>query len=326
VKRPGILTVAVMATLLSFPPIAAAGDRTVLRVGAVSLRPFGSANVSVAFLNRMEELGYKRGGNFDFEFIQVPNRKAYGRAYRQLVARKVDILVAGGPEIALESAVAAAGNLPIVMVAVDYDPLVRGFVSNLSRPGGNVTGLFFRQIALTKKRLQLMKEAFPDVKSAMVFWDRNSADQWKGAQTAAAALGYPVHGVELRERPYDYDRAFARVAPEHRGALMVLASQIFSLPARGTITDFARRNRIPTMFHVRYYPDAGGLMSYGVSFTKLFGRAADYVDRIAKGAKPADLPIEQPSEFELVVNLETAKALKMTIPPSILLRADDVIE
>ena len=231
-KRAAIFTVAVIATLLVLPLIAVAGDAKMLRVGAVSLRPFGSANISVAFLERMVELGYAQGRNFTFEFVQVPNRAAYGRAYRELVARKVHILAAGGPEIALKSAVAAAGDLPIVMIAVDFDPLARGYVPSLSRPGGNVTGLFFQQIALTKKRLQLMTEAFPEVKATTVFWDRNSADQWKGAQAAAEALGYPVQGVELRARPYDFDRAFAQAAPKYRGALMVLASPLFSLPAR----------------------------------------------------------------------------------------------
>lgn len=325
-KRPVILAVAVILALLTDPLAAVARDGKMLRVGAVSLRPFGSANISVAFLARMAELGYEQGRNFDFEFIQVPSRAAYNRAYRELVARKVDILAAGGPEAALKAAVAAAGDLPVVMIAVDYDPLARGYVSSLARPGGNVTGVFFQQIALTKKRLQLMKEAFPHVKAITVFWDRNSADQWNGAQTASDALGYPIRGVELHEPPYDFDRAFAQVAPEYRGALMVLASPLFSLPERRRLTDFALRKRLPTMFWVRFYPDAGGLMSYGVSFTKLFRRAADYVDKIAKGAKPAELPVEQPTGYELVVNLKTAKALGITLPPAILLRADLVIE
>jgi len=325
-KQRVILVATIVAALLATPLIAAAGDAKVLRVGAVSLRPFGKANISVAFLERMAELGYERGRNFTFEFIQVPNRAAYGQAYRNLVARGVDVLVAGGPEVALKAAVGAAGNLPVVMIAVDYDPLARGYVSSLARPGGNVTGVFFRQIALTKKRLQLMKETVPDVKAITVFWDRNSADQWKAVQTAAALLHYPVHAVEFRQAPYDFDRAFAQVPPRFRGGLMVLASQLFSLPSRHELIEFALRNRLPTIFWVNFYADAGGLMSYGVSFTKLFRRAADYVDRIARGAKPADLPVEQPTEFELVVNLKTARALGITLPPSILLRADQVIE
>lgn len=321
-----VLVTTIIAAFAALSPIAAASEKNVLSVGAVSLRPFGKANISVAFLKRMAELGYERGRNFRFDFIRVPNRGEYHRAYRDLVARKVDILVAGGPEIALKAAVAATRKIPIVMVASDYDPLARGYVSSLSRPGGNVTGVFFRQIALTMKRLQIMKEALPHANAITIFWDQNSADQWKGVRTAADALGYAVHGVELRDRPYDYDRALAQTPSRYRGALMVLASPIFSLPARKILPQFAVRNKIPAMFHVSFYPRVGGLMSYGVSFTRLFGRAADYVHRIAGGAAPADMPVEQPTKFELVVNLKTARKVGVSLPQSILLRATEVIE
>lgn len=324
-KRSALLVVAVIATLLTPPLIAVASDAKMLRVGDVSLGSI-ALPTRVAFLERMAELGYEQGRNFAYDYVRVPNRAAYGRAYRELVARKVHILIAAGHETGLKSALAAAGDVPIVMVAIDYNPLARGYVQGLAQPGGNVTGLIFQQIALTKKRLQLMKEAFPDVKAATVVWDWASADQWKGVQSAAHALGYPVHGVELRERPYDYDRAIAQVAPKYRGALMVPASPIWKFPARRILPDFALRHRIPAMFFSSSYVKAGGLMSYGVNFPKLFKRVADYVDKIAKGAKPADLPIEQPTKFELVVNLKTAKALEITIPPSILLRADEVVE
>jgi putative ABC transport system substrate-binding protein len=324
--RGRLIAAAVAGAILALSPAAEAADGDVLRVGAVSLRPFGKANISVAFLERMRELGYQQDRNFRFEFIQVPDRGDYHRAYRELVGRKVDILVAGGPEIALKAAVAASDKLPIVMVASDYDPLARGYVQRLSRPGGNVTGVFFQQIALTKKRLQILKEALPGVGAITVFWDRNSADQWKGVKAAARALGYAVHGVEFSERPYEYDRAFARVPAASRGALMILASPVFSLPVRERLPEFALAHKIPTMFHVSFYPRAGGLMSYGVSFTNLFKRAADYVDKIARGARPGDMPVEQPTTFELVVNLKTAERLGVSLPQSILLRADEVIE
>lgn len=136
-------------------------------------------------------------------------------------------------------------------------------VGSVRNPRGNVTGVFFRQVELTKKRLQLMQETFPDVKAMTVFWDRISADQWQAAQTAAVQLGLHVHGVEFRDPPYDFERARARVAPKHRGGLMVLASPIFKLPERRRLPDFARRHRIPTMFFSRAYVKAGGLMSYG---------------------------------------------------------------
>ena len=325
-NRRIVLMSTVVTVFLAFARMSEASDGKTLSVGAVSLRQFGKANISVAFLQRLNELGYEQGRNFKFEFIQVTDRSHYGRAYRELVARDVDILAAGGPEFALEAAMAATRTLPIVMIASDYDPFQRGYVASLSRPGGNVTGVFFQQIALTKKRIQLMKEAFPEVQALTVYWDRISADQWRGAQIAAKALGLDVHGVELRDRPYDYERALAHVAPKFHRALMVLASPVFSLPSRRVLPEFALKHRIPTMFHVDFYPALGGLMSYGVSFTKLFRRAAEYVDNIAKGAKPATLPVEQPTEFELVVNLKTADALGVILPPSILLRADKVIE
>jgi len=325
-RQARLMLAFVIAGLFAQISVAAARDAKMLRVGAASFRPLGVANVSVAFLARMAELGYVQGRNFAFEFVHVPNPSAYGDSYRELVARKVDILVAGGPEIALKSALSATSDLPIVMIAIAYDPLALGYVPSLARQGGNVTGLFFQQIALTRKRLQLMQQAFPAVKAATVFWDRNSTDQWKAMQTVSEARGYPVHGVELRKRPYDFDRAFAHVPPEYRGGLIVLGSPIFSLPAYSRLADFALRNRTAAMFVHSRFVEAGGLISYGVNFTTLWQRAADYVDRIAKGTKPADLPIEQPSKFELVVNLKTAKALGLTIPPSILLRADKVIE
>lgn len=306
---------------------AMADQHGILRVGAVSLRPFGEANISDAFLTRLAELGYEQGRNFDFKFIQAPNGGAYEAAYRDLVASGVDILAAGGPEAALKGAVAAAnGKIPIVMIASDYDPLALAYVASLAEPGGNVTGVFFRQVALTEKRLEIMREAFLPEGGVTIFWDRNSADQWERAQGAAATLGIPVFGVELRDRPYDYDIAIERAPPEYRGGLMVLASPLFSLPSREHLTEFALRRQLPTIYHVRFFPDVGGLMSYGVSFTKLFRRAADFVDKIAKGANPSTLPVEQPAQYELVVNLRTAAALNFEFPESILLRADEVIE
>lgn len=323
-----ILCVWALGSAVTILPFAAhSQERKMLRVGAISVQTAASRNL-VAFLERMAELGYDQGRNFIFDFIQVPNYKevVVQKVYRELIDRKVDILLASGPEIKLKLGITVAGSLPIVMIAVDYDPLARGYVSSLARPGGNITDLFFQQIELTKKRLQLIKDTFPTTKAATVFWDRISADQWQAAQAAADALEFPIQGVELREQPYDFDRAFSNVAPEYRGALMVLASPIFTVPARRRLPDFAIRHKMPSMFFVRYYVEAGGLMSYGVSFTDMYKRAAEYVDMIAKGSKPADLPIEQPTEFELVVNLRTAKALGITIPRSILLRADDVIE
>jgi ABC-type uncharacterized transport system substrate-binding protein len=296
----------------------------ILRVGLVSVQPRTTA-VYVAFLQRMAELGYEEGKNFILEYVQVPNIEEYERGYQELAGR-VDIFFASGPEMGLKSALAAAGTQPIVMVAVDYDPLARGYVTSLARPTGNLTGIFFQQIELTAKRLQLVKEAFPEVQAVTVFWDRISADQWRAAQSAAAGLGLRLVGIEFREQPYDYERAVAQVPSEGRRVLIVLTSPVFAVPDRARLPDFALRHRLASMFSLREFVNVGGFMSYGASFTAMFRRAAEYVDRIARGAKPADLPIEQPTKFELVINLKTAKALDLAIPDKFLALADEVIE
>jgi putative tryptophan/tyrosine transport system substrate-binding protein len=295
-----------------------------LRVGVVSFQP-RTAPLYVAFEQRMTELGYEDGRNFFFDYVRIPNVDEYEAGYAELAARKIDIMIASGPEITLRAALKVAGTRPIVMVAVDYDPLARGYVTSLARPTGNVTGVFFQQIELTVKRLQLVRQAFPELQAATVFWDRISADQWQAAQGAAATLGLRLAGVEFREHPYDYERGLAQVPPDHRRLLIVLASPAFALP-RARLPDFALRRRMGSMFHIREYPEAGGLMSYGPRITDLYRRVADYVDRLARGAKPVDLPIEQPTKFELVINLKTAKALGLDLPDDLLALADEVIE
>ena len=227
--------------------------------------------------------------------------------------------------LSLKSALAATDKLPIVMIAVDYDPIARGYVSNLARPTGNITGVYFQSTELMGKRLQLLKEAFPDMAAATMFWDRASADHWAAAQVVAPQFGVRLTGVEFRERPYDYDKAIAGVAPGNRTFLIAVASPFFFLD-RARLADFAFRHRAVLLTSTREAVVAGSLMSYGPSLTGMFALAANYVDRIAKGAKPRDLPIEQPIKFELVANLKMAKALGLSIPPSILIRADEVIE
>ena len=249
----------------------------------------------------------------------------YETGYRTLAAREPDIVLATGVEIALKSALAATRTLPIVMIAIDYDPFARGYVTSLARPSGNVTGVFFQQIELAAKRIQLVKDTFPDVPGATMFWDRSSADQWKAAQNAAATLGLRLYGIELREPPYDYERALREAPPDHRG-IVIVGTSAFFFRDRERIADFAVRHRIASVFVFREWVEAGGLLSYGPSITAQFVRVAEFVDRIARGAKPADLPIEQPTKFELVVNLKTAGAIGIEPSTAILLRADEVIE
>jgi ABC-type uncharacterized transport system substrate-binding protein len=295
-----------------------------LRVGALSAQP-RAAPIWLAFERRMAELGHKSGTNFALEFVQVESIGDYERGYRKLADRKVDIMLATGPEISLRSALAVTQTLPLVMLAIDYDPIARGYVTSLARPTGNITGMSLQQIELAEKRVQILKDAFPDLRAAIAFWDGISADQWDAAQTAATTLGLQLAGIELRDPPYDYERALAQSAPDHRGGLIVMVSPFF-FRDRMRLAEFALRHRIVSMFGFREWVEAGGLLSYGPNIVELHRRVADYVDRIAKGAKPADLPIEQPTKFEFVINIKTARAIGVDMPTSLLLRADEVIE
>jgi putative ABC transport system substrate-binding protein len=307
-------------------PLAARAQQAVkiLRVGTASTQP-RSSPLWKAFEQRMAELGYLEGTNYTFDYLNVPKVEEYETGFRKLVARNVDIIVASGPEISLKSALASSDTKPIVMVAVDYDPLARGYVTSLARPTGNVTGLFLQQIELTAKRLQLLKSAFPDMQALTVFWDRTCSDQWRAVEGAAANLGLRVDGIDLGDPPFDYDKMLARAKSEYRGTIFVLSSGFF-LRDRERLADFALRNRLVSLFCFREIVDAGGLLSYGPSFSVMYRRAAEYVDRITRGAKPADLPIEQPTKFDLVINLKTAKTLDFAIPASLLATADEVIE
>jgi putative tryptophan/tyrosine transport system substrate-binding protein len=295
-----------------------------LRVGSVS----GSQPTSpqwAAFLRRMAELGYQEGKTFAFDLVHAANEQEFEIGYQTLAAHELDVIVAAGPEIALKSAIAATRALPIVMVAIDYDPFARGYVTSLARPSGNVTGVFFQQIELAAKRIQLIKDAFPNISAATMFWDQLSVDQWLAAQKAAAALGLRLTGIELREPPYDYERALDEAPPDQRDVVIFSTSPFFFRDI-ARIGDFAFRHGIASMFVFREWVDAGGLLSYGPSITALFGRITEFVDRIARGAKPADLPIEQPTKFELTVNLKTARAIGIELPAAILVRADELIE
>ena len=298
----------------------------ILRVGLASAQPSPrSAPFHVAFENHMGDLGYREGKSFNFDLLQVMDPTGYEAGYREVVARGADIVIAGGPELALKGALAATSTIPIVMVAIDYDPLARGYVTSLARPSGNVTGVFLQQVELAGKRLQVLKDGFSDMQTATVFWDRISADQWQSVQDAGAKLGLRLAGIELREQPYDYERAISQVPLDFRQNIIVMSSPFFFLD-RARLADFALRTRIASTFAFREWVDAGGLLSYGPSITGMYQRAAEYVDRIAKGAKPVDLPIEQPTKFELVINLKTSKALGIAVPPTLLARADEVIE
>jgi putative tryptophan/tyrosine transport system substrate-binding protein len=310
---------------MAWPFDADAQQHSTLRIGEVSTVP-RAAPSQTAFVGRLRELGYTEGRNLALDVIDIQDHpERYGEAMKEVVRRQPDVIFASGPELALKSALAASRSVPIVMLAIGYDPVALGYSTNLARPSGNITGVVSLQIEVTEKRLQIFAEAFPEARSATVFWDKDGADSWRAAEQAAAGLGLHLEGVEFRDPPYDYERSLDGVSAAARHSLFVTSSTIFFLD-RARLADFALRHRMVSCFWERELVDAGGLMSYGTSLTALYRRAAEFVDKIARGAKPGDLPIEQPTKFDLVINLRTAKALGLTVPPLLLARANEVIE
>jgi len=302
----------------------------VARIGYLTgANPAANPHQHEAFRQGLRDLGYVEGRNLVIEY-----RSAEGKVERlpalaaELVALKVDVIVAPSTPAAL-AAKQAARTLPIVF-AVAADPVASGLVTSLARPGGNVTGSSILAPELVGKDLELLKQAVPGLSRVAVLWhpgvlgDRAEGDLLKGAEVAARALGVRPQFVEARG-PADFDKAFSDMTRANAGALTVLPSVTFSNERR-RLVELAAKNRLPAVYREREYVDAGGLMSYGPNVADLLRRAATYVDKILKGAKPGDLPIEQPTKFELVINLKTAKALGLTIPQSVLGRADEVIQ
>ncbi len=297
------------------------------RIGWLSSGSTASHGLLIdGFREGLRELGYTERKNIAIEY-----RWAEGRLDRlpqlaaELVQLKVQVLVtAGSPGIL--AAKRATTTIPIVM-AVGGDPVGAGFVASLARPGGNITGLSNLAEDLIAKLLELLKEAVPRASRVAVLSNPGNpahAAFRREIQTAAQVLGVTLLPVEARA-PNDYEGAFAAMGRERAGALVVLPDPM-SLTERRRITDLAARSRLPAIYGFKEEAEAGGLMSYGVSLRWSYHRAATYVDKILKGAKPADLPVEQPTRFELVINLKTAKALGITFPRSILIRADQVIQ
>ena len=298
------------------------------RIGFLALNRGANPHLREAFLQGLRDLGYVEGRN-----VVIENRDAEGKLERlpalatELVALKVDVIVTGGGTPTALAAKQATKTLPIVFTSAT-DPVTDELVASLARPGGNLTGLSNLAPELVGKCLEQIKETVPQVSLVAVLWQPGSAgghtDMLKAAERAARPLGVRLQIVEARG-PADFDRAFSDMTRARAGALAVLGSAIFNSERR-RLVDLAARNRLPTVYTSRDFVDAGGLMTYGPSLADSFRRAAAYVDKILKGTKPGDLPVEQPTKFELMINLRTAKALGLTIPPSLLLRADQVIE
>jgi len=292
----------------------------------VGRNPSDLAVLFAAFREGLRELGYVEGQN-----IKIESRWAEGNYDRlpglaaDLVRLKVDVIVTYGTP-ASQAAKRATGTIPIVMAAI-IDPVASGLVTSIARPGGNLTGQSMMSPDLVAKQLEILKEAVPKVSRVAVLWNpanAGNAPQVRHAQDAAGALGVRLQSLGAKG-PSEIDSAFTAMTSEQAGAVIVLVDAMLQ-ENRTRITDLAARNRLPAVYGLSEYAEAGGLLAYGPNRLGMFRHAVTYVDKILKGAKPGDLPIEQPQTFELIVNLKTAKALGVTIPPSLLQRADQVIE
>jgi putative ABC transport system substrate-binding protein len=278
-----------------------------------------------AFLTELKALGFEEGKNITINYQLVADPRGTFVAAAELLRSPVDLIWVNGPEVGLQAVVGASGFIPIVILAVNYDPIERGYVSSLAHPGGNITGVFYRQPELAVKQLELLIQAFPNATQLGVVWDALSADQFAAAEPVARARQLALQSLKLEKPPYDFAAAFRTLADGGAQMILVLSSPFFS-EHRPQIAEASRAHRLPTMFIFRSYVDAGGLMSYGVNQVQTYRRVAAYVAKIFNGAKAADLPVEQVSNFELVVNLKTARAIGVELPTAILLRADEVIE
>jgi putative ABC transport system substrate-binding protein len=304
--------------------------RKVYRIGILGLGttsamagPQPTQPSTKALLSAMRELGYAYGEHFVTEprgSDGHPDR--YPALAAELVRLQVDVIIAGGgPTVpALRRATA---TIPIVMAA-SGDPVGEGHVQSLAHPGGNITGLSLQSSETTGKRLELLKELVPGAAPVAVFWNGASVLSWQTTEAIARERGWKVLPVEIRD-PGEIEAAFKAATDARASAVLVFAAGILFPQAR-RVAELAARSRLPAMYELRQYVDAGGLISYGANIIGIWRQAAVFVDKILKGANPGDLPIEQPTKFELVINLKTAKALGLTIPQSLLLRADEVIQ
>jgi len=326
-RRRELLTALGAGALAWADALRAQAPPTVRRIGLLSgFSPSTWAHSYKAFGLGLRDLGWVEGKNISIEY-----RYAEGRHDRlpdlaaDLVRLKVDVIVTTATSDAL-AAQKATKVIPIVMVAAG-NPVAHGLVESLARPGGNVTGLSQMLQELSGKRLELLKEIVPRLSRVAVFWNPHSASatlNWEEHQRPAQQLGIQLHSLEVRS-PNELEKAFEAVTRARAGAIAILPDPVISTNL-GRIVEFAARSRLPSIYQSSEFADAGGLVTYGPDRADLFRRAATYVDKILKGMKPGDLPVDQPTKLELVVNLKTAKALGITIPQSVLFRADRAIE
>jgi putative ABC transport system substrate-binding protein len=321
--RPVLTIILTIALLISPLAAHAQSPGKVYRIGWLANDVYVPGDE--AFQRGLRDLGWVEGGNIitEYRFVKGKADRAAGLA-AELVSLKVDLIVAiGGRALVVKS---ATSTIPVVFV-VYADPIRLGLVASFARPGGNLTGLTSIGTDLIGKRYQLLKEAVPGISriAGLVNPSRPWANEWTGeANAAGQALGLHLQRVEVRDAT-EFERAFSDMARERAEALVVDNGAMF-WDHRKALADLALKHRLPTMFESREQVEAGGLMLYGIHDPDLYRRAATYVDKILNGTKPADLPVEQPTKFELIINMTTAKRLGLTIPPSVLARADEILQ
>jgi putative ABC transport system substrate-binding protein len=292
------------------------GPRTADMVGAAPKNAYPAA-----LLRGMRELGYVYGQNFVTEARGAEGRpERFPSLVAELINLQVDVIVAVAAS--LVAVKQATSTIPVVMPGIN-DPVGQGYAKSLARPGGNFTGLSFQLVELIGKRLEILKQLVPAPAPVAVLWQRAYPQSWEAAQAAARKGGWKLLSLPIRDID-DIEEAFSAATNARASAVLVVASAPDGQSRR--VTELAAKSHLPAMYHFRYHVESGGLVSYAPDLLEIWRGAAAYVDKILKGTKAADIPIEQPTKFELVINLKTAKALGLTIPPSLLLRADQVIE
>ncbi|MBI4529394.1 MAG: ABC transporter substrate-binding protein [Deltaproteobacteria bacterium] len=328
ITRTGILFCALITVLLIIaPPAEAQQPKRVPRIGVVSAdgdRSTPGPQVE-AFRQGLRGLGYVEGKNIlvEYRYVEGKSDRIIPGLVAELVQLKVDALVMR-PRPAIRAAKQATKTIPIVMVTTQ-DPVAAGFIYSLARPGGNITGITTLQRELSGKRLELLKDVLPGLaRVAVLMRAEQGTYDYEWYEAPARALKIQVQLVRVRDES-DFNAAFESMPKARTGGFIAVSGSLFNRQAN-RIADLAIKNRLPSIYERPDYVQAGGLMSYSANDTDSFKRAAIYVDKILKGAKPADLPVEQPTEFELAVNLRTAKQIGLTIPPNVLARADKVIK
>lgn len=338
----GFRTIGLISTLalgLLAAPLPAEAQQTgkVYRIGYLGSRS-GLPTTEVAFREGLRELGYVEGQNLVIEyryagFAKRPLGELAGKLAAELVRLKVDVIVTSSAPPVVRAAQRTTRTIPIVMGGVHGDPVEAGFVASLAGPGGNITGLTNLSSKLHPKRLELLKEAFPRISRVAILWPPDHQEHaMKEVKAVGQALGIQIQFLVVRQGLGILESAFSailhsgRAQPRESPRGLLVAATAITLRHRARIIDFAAKRRLPAIYARRRFTKAGGLMSYGANLPNLYRRIATYVDKILKGEKPADLPVQQPTKFDLVINLKTAKALGITIPPTLLLQATEVIK